>query len=88
MVGAPIEALGIGVDDFTEPRTVVQIGLPLRRIDRMTRITGVQFSNAWESRIEVAVADIEIPISGRDCLLANKRAPGQPHDIADVCALL
>ena len=39
--GAPIAAHNIGTHDFTVPGTVYQIGLPPRRIDLLTEISGV-----------------------------------------------
>jgi hypothetical protein len=85
--GAPIEALGIHQQDFIEPGTVVQVGLPPRRIDLMTSITGVEFNTAWATRITVTVSGIAIPVLGRESLLTNKRSLGRPQDLADVDAL-
>lgn len=86
--GAPLAALGVHEQDFTVPGTVVQIGLRPRRIDLMTSITAVEFDQAWNTHIEVDIADVTVPLLGRDSLLANKRALGRPQDLADVDALL
>ena len=85
--GAPVEALGIEPQDFAAPGAVVQIGLPPRRIDLMTSITGVDFGDAWTSRVEINGAGIVVPVLGRECLIANKRALVRPQDLADVYAL-
>jgi hypothetical protein len=85
--GAPLAALGVRERDFTVPGTVVQMGLPPRRIDLMTSITAVEFGQAWATRLEVDIADVTVPLLGRECLLANKRALGRPRDLADVDAL-
>ena len=85
--GAPIEGLGIQQRDFMEPGMVVQVGLPPRRIDLMTSITGIEFDEAWATHVTVTVAGIAIPVLGRESLLANKRALGRPQDLADVDAL-
>lgn len=85
--GAPIEGLGIEQRDFIEPGMVVQVGLPPRRIDLMTSITGIEFDAAWATHVTVTVAGIAIPVLGRESLLANKRALGRPQDLADVDAL-
>jgi hypothetical protein len=45
--GAPLEAAGLTAVDFTRPGTVYQIGLPPRRIDVMTEISGLTFDEAW-----------------------------------------
>ena len=54
--GAPAEALGITREDFARPDTVAQFGLPPRRIDVMTSVSGIDvFEAAWAHR----VADVE-----------------------------
>jgi len=85
--GAPAAALGIRETDFTTLGTVVQLGLPPRRIDLLTSITGVDFADAWNGRLEIPVAGMTVPVLGRAALLANKRALGRPQDLADLDAL-
>ncbi len=85
--GAPVEALGITMRDLATPGTIVQIGLPPRRIDVMTNATGLVFGEAWASRVTYEVAHLSIPFIGRAELLRNKRATGRPRDLADVHAL-
>ncbi len=86
--GAPLEDLGITLDDFVRPGTVVQIGLPPHRIDVLTEISGVgDFAAAWEGRVERDVGGARIPFLGREMLLKNKRASGRLKDLADVEAL-
>ena len=41
-------------DDFLVPGTVIQLGVPPRRIDLLTSITAVEFPAAWDARIEVS----------------------------------
>lgn len=85
--GAPLGAHGVAETDFTTPGTVYQIGLPPRRIDILTEISGVSFDDAWSSRIELPVLGAPLAFLGRDALIANKRAAGRPKDLADVLAL-
>lgn len=85
--GAPLEALGVSVDDLNRPDTVVQIGLPPRRIDLLTDLTGVDFGDAWESRWIVAIDELAVPFLGREALIQNKRATGRLKDLADLEAL-
>lgn len=82
--GAPVAALGIKPKDFGVVGTVVQIGLPPRRIDLMTSITGVEFDDAWRTRIEINIADVRVPVLGRDALIENKRALGRAQDLVDI----
>lgn len=82
--GAPLEAIGINVRDLTRSDRVVQIGLPPRRIDLMTSISGVSFDDAWASRSCHTVGRLEVPFLGRADLVRNKRAAGRRRDLADL----
>lgn len=62
-------------------------GLPPRRIDLLTELTGVEFDDAWESRSVVLVEELEVPFLGRDALIQNKWATGRLKDLADLEAL-
>ena len=85
--GAPIAAHGISARDFSVPGAVYQIGLPPRRIDILTEISGVPFGDAWDSKVQASIAGLQIAVLGRDALLRNKRATGREKDLADVAAL-
>jgi len=82
--GAPVEAMGISQQDFESPGTVVQIGVPPRRIDLMTRLSGLDFDKAWPNRVMHRVGRDDIPFLGREDLMANKRATGRLKDVADL----
>ena len=85
--GSPTEALGVSKKDLTVPGTVVQIGLPPRRIDVMTAISGVEFEDAWQRKEMHRIDDLEIPFIGRQDFITNKRATGRLRDLADIEAL-
>jgi hypothetical protein len=85
--GAPVAAMGVRREDLTRADTVVQIGLPPRRIDLLTTITGVGFDEAWSGRVTHPVAGLAIPFLGRAELVRNKRATGRAKDLADLEAL-
>jgi hypothetical protein len=63
---------------------VFQLGVPPRRIDLLTSLTGLTFEEAWSSRIMGRFADLDGPYIGRDALVRNKRALGRPRDLADL----
>jgi hypothetical protein len=79
--GAPMSSLS--AHDLSTPGMVFQIGLPPYRIDLLTAIDGVNFAQAFENRVRIAVESIEVPVIGRKDLLANKRATGRPKDRLD-----
>jgi hypothetical protein len=85
--GAPVESLGVSVDDLGEPRIVVQLGLAPRRIDLLTDLTGLEFEDAWTDRLVRSVEGMEVPFLGRRSLIQNKRATGRLKDLADLEAL-
>jgi hypothetical protein len=82
--GASLEAMGLTREDLTQPGTVYQIGLPPRRIDLLTEISGVGFDEAWSSKTLKDVEGLQIPFLGRQDLLQNKRASGRAKDLADI----
>jgi hypothetical protein len=85
--GAPMAAMGVTRDDFARSDQVVQIGLPPRRIDVLTAITGVGFDEAWPERVTHDVEGLAVPFIGRGALVKNKRATGRAKDVADLEAL-
>ena len=82
--GAPLAAHGVGVEDFARPGTVYQLGLPPRRIDVLTEISGVGFEEAWRTRIAFEVDGVSLAVLGRAELIRNKRASDRPKDRLDV----
>lgn len=81
--GAPIARHGVTETDFARAGTVYQLGLPPRRIDVLTHISGVDFEEAWAGRVDVSLRGHVIGFLGRDALLKNKRAAARPKDLAD-----
>jgi len=84
--GAPAAALGVSRDDFSRPDTVAQFGLPPRRIDVTTSVSGIAaFDDAWSQRVVERVGPVEgVAFIGRDALVANKLASARTKDLADV----
>ena len=85
--GAPMGALGFSVDDLTSPNQVLQIGIPPRRIDLLTAISGVAFEEAWAGRVAHEVGALRVPFLGRGELIRNKKAAARAKDLADLEAL-
>jgi hypothetical protein len=85
--GAPVSNLGISKHDFLVPDMVVQFGVPPRRIDVLTGISGVAFREAWENRFVLTMYGLDIPFLGREAFIKNKIASGRLKDLADVEAL-
>lgn len=81
--GAPLAEHEVSFEDLARTGVVYQIGLPPRRIDLMTSISGVEFEEAWRGRVEVSVGSWRVPFLGRNELLRNKRASGRAKDVLD-----
>lgn len=85
--GAPLDSLDISRHDLETDDRVIQIGLPPRRIDLLTTISGVAFEEAWDGRVTHPIEGIDVCFLGRDELVRNKRAAGRYRDLADLEAL-
>ena len=79
--------LGLTVEDFVTPDTVVQLGYPPNRIDLLTSPSGVDFATCWSSRMDLELDGVLVPFIGLDELKRNKRASGRAQDLADIDAL-
>jgi predicted nucleotidyltransferase len=80
--GAPLD--DISESDFSAPGVVFQIGNNPRRIDIITKISGVEFERAYANRKNIFLEGLEIPVISVPDLIANKRATGRTQDLADV----
>ena len=78
------DASGLSAADFAKPDMIVQLGVPPNRIDIITGIEAVDFSEAWSSRVEVDLDGVTMSVIGLELLLKNKTATGRPQDRADV----
>jgi hypothetical protein len=85
--GAPVSGLELSRKDLEIPGMVVQIGLPPRRIDILTEVSGLTFEEAWQNRTTHTVGAHAIPFLSRQDLIRNKRASGRPKDLADLDTL-
>ena len=80
--GAPMS--NISEADFSTEGIVFQIGNSPRRIDILTRISGVDFESAFAKRKLVNVEGVNVPVISLDDLIANKQATGRMQDLADI----
>jgi len=86
--GAPLA--GLTPEDFTDPRSFFRMGSAPQIIEIIPSISGVDFDQAWDRRIEVVVDEntgLMAPFISAEDLIANKLAAGRPQDIADAEAV-
>jgi len=79
--GAPLH--GIDETTFTISGVVFQIGVAPRRIDIITKISGVEFDDAYQHRQIIEIEGLSVPILSFDDLVRNKRATGRDKDRLD-----
>ncbi len=80
--GAPLSE--INPDTFSRSDVIYQVGVVPRRIDFLTSITGVSFSDAWAHRQSTVVEGLKVFVLSIDDLIRNKTATGRPKDLVDV----
>jgi hypothetical protein len=78
------ESLDLTAQDFLEPEQVIQLGYPPKRIDLITSPPGVDFDQAYPSRVEVAIDDVPVNFIDLDNLKKTKKAAGRLQDLADL----
>ncbi|MDD4736422.1 MAG: hypothetical protein PHP44_10010 [Kiritimatiellae bacterium] len=75
------------VQDFESPNKVVQLGVPPVRIDIITSLSGVTWSEADAAKEPGPFGDVPVAYIGRNEYIKNKRAAGRKKDLADIEAL-
>jgi hypothetical protein len=74
--------LGLVEGDFLADDVVVQLGREPQRIDLLTFVSGVEFDEAYPSRVVIEMGGIPVPVIGRAELRRNKLATGRLRDLA------
>src|SRR5215469_5013644 len=82
--GAPLEHDGITAETFSAKQVVYQIGVAPVRIDILTEITGVEFSDGWKKRVASTFFGVPVHFISLDDLVTNKQALGRSSDLKDL----
>lgn len=80
-------SLDLGMEDFTHPDCIIQLGMPPARIDFLTSISGVSWNQADAGKVAGHYGDVPVHYLGREEYIANKRSCGRKKDLADIEAL-
>jgi len=86
--GAPLG--GLRAEDLIDPNSFFRMGTAPQMIEILPRISGVDFDQAWEHRIETVIdeqTNLKAFVISADDLIANKLAFGRPYDLADADAI-
>ena len=80
--------LGYTVEDVTDPRSIIQLGVAPIRIDLLSEIPGFpSFKAAWKNRVEARFGSVSTHYLGLEDLIRAKNAAGRLQDRADVRVL-
>jgi len=77
-------SLGLQINDFLEPDTIIQLGYPPNRIDILTTLVGVDFDACYNDRVEIQIDEIDINFISLENLKLNKKSSGRFQDLADL----
>jgi len=76
-------SVGIERADFEKPGYVIQLGVEPNRIDILTEIISVDFSQAWPNKVIIRHQEIDLPIISILDLIANKESAARDQDLVD-----
>jgi hypothetical protein len=77
-------SLGLKESDFLVEDQIIQLGYPPVRIDILTTLTGVEFTQCYKKRQPVDVEGVKFNFIDLDDLRKNKKATGHLQDLADL----
>lgn len=77
-------SLDVKEADFTVPDQMLQLGHPPRRIDILTSLPGVEFSDCYPAHITVDIEGVSVAFIDLENLRKNKKATGRHQDLADL----
>ncbi len=78
---------GLKEEDFLATDVVIQLGVEPNRIDLLTGLSGIEWEEAWEDRVQGTLDGLPVAFISKDCFIKNKLASARPQDIADVARL-
>jgi len=77
-------SLDLKESDFVIPDQIIQLGYPPRRIDILTTLPGVEFSECYPAHTTVDVGGVSVNFIDLENLKKNKKATGRHQDLADL----
>jgi predicted nucleotidyltransferase len=76
-------ALGLSVEDFSDPANIIQLGYEPYRIDLMTEIEGLDFEECYAGRDIRDLDDVKVDFINLPKLIEAKKTAGRLKDLAD-----
>jgi hypothetical protein len=84
--GEALEEFGFScpIDILIQDDQVVRMGIAPFRLEVLTTIDGVRFSDCYSERVMADVNGVEVSLISLRCLKKNKEASGRSKDITDL----
>ena len=77
-------ATGLSTDLFSQPDQITRMGRSPLRIEILTTVSGLDFTEAYAQRIVDIIDGFPVSVISREHLEINKRAAGRTKDLADL----
>ena len=77
-------SLNLRVEDFSEKGNIIQLGYEPVRIDIMTSLKGLDFSDVWENRVQGSYGKQMVNFIDRQNLIKSKKISNRTQDKADL----
>ena len=77
-------SLDLRVEDFSEKGNIIQLGYEPVRIDIMTSLEGLNFSDIWEKRVQGPYGNQMVNFIDRQNLIKSKEISNRIQDKADL----
>ena len=81
-------SLNLAVEDFSTQGNIIQLGYEPVRIDIITSIRGLEFSDIWKSRLQGPYGEQTVNFIDRQHLIRSKKLSNRVQDKADLELLL
>jgi hypothetical protein len=76
--------LGLAEADFLAHDQIIQLGYPLKGIDLLTSLSGVEFAACYPARVEVEIAGVAVAFIDLQNRKKNRLASARRRDLADL----
>jgi len=81
-------SLNLGIEDFSNKGNIIQLGYEPVRIDIITSIKGLDFSEVWQNRVLGTYGNQTVNFIDRRNLIKSKKISNRIQDKADLELLL
>ncbi len=77
-------SLNLRIEDFAESGNITQLGHEPVRIDIITSLKGIEFSEIWKNRVQGPYGNQMVNFIDRQNLIKSKKIADRPQDRADL----